>query len=193
MYEYADKVIKYLKSEIYEKFSKTKGVLTFDELNVLNTYQKLYDELLNLCIQMFLKAANKEYGKHIVGKKLPKAFIMKLLSEYDPTTLYVFTHEVTRKKSRSVESYIASGGDKKQVDTAFKYFAAMASWYVIVATDAARIKGFKDLGVKEVVWHTEDDAKVCPVCKKRDGKVYKIDNIPPKPHQNCRCWYEKKK
>ncbi|MBP3370851.1 MAG: minor capsid protein [Clostridia bacterium] len=193
MYEYADKIIKYLKREIYRKFSNTKSVLRFDELNVITKYGELYDELLKLCIQMYLKAANNEYKKHNSGKVLPKSFITSLLNEYDPTTLYVFTHEVTRKKARSIESFVASEGDKKQVDASFKYFAAMAAWYVITVTDAARIKGFKDIGVKEVVWRAEKDGKECKICRERDGKVYKIDKVPPKPHHNCRCWLEKKK
>lgn len=193
MYEYADRIIKYLKREIYRKFSNTKSVLRFDELNVITKYGELYDELLKLCIQMYLKAANNEYKKHNSEKVLPKSFITSLLNEYDPTTLYVFTHEVTRKKARSIESFVASEGDKKQVDASFKYFAAMAAWYVITVTDAARIQGFKDIGVKEVVWRAEKDGKECKICRERDGKVYKIDKVPPKPHHNCRCWLEKKK
>ena len=178
MYEYADRIIKYLKREIYRKFSNTKSVLRFDELNVITKYGELYDELLKLCIQMYLKAANNEYKKHNSGKVLPKSFITSLLNEYDPTTLYVFSHEVTRKKARSIESFVASEGDKKQVDASFKYFAAMAAWYVITVT---------------VVWRAEKDGKECKICRERDGKVYKIDKVPPKPHHNCRCWLEKKK
>lgn len=193
MYEYADKVIKYLKKDIYKKFSKTKTLLDIDEINVLKRYNELYDELMKLCEKMYLKVAINEYKKHSDVKVLSKSFITKLLNEYDATTLYVFAHEVTRKKSRAVESYIASGGDKKQVDTAFKYFAAMAAWYVITATDSARVQAYKDEGVKKVKWRAEKDGKECKICRERDNKVYDIDKIPTKPHLNCRCWVEKVK
>lgn len=28
------------------------------------------------------------------------------------------------------------------------------------------------------------------IAKERDGKIYPINAIPPKPHPGCRCWYE---
>jgi SPP1 gp7 family putative phage head morphogenesis protein len=42
-------------------------------------------------------------------------------------------------------------------------------------------------GIEEVEWVAEDDSRTCKICRERNGKVYKIDEIPPKPHYNCRC------
>ena len=41
----------------------------------------------------------------------------------------------------------------------------------------------------EYIWHTEDGA--CEKCQALDGLTFKnIDEIPDKPHPNCRCWVE---
>jgi hypothetical protein len=41
-----------------------------------------------------------------------------------------------------------------------------------------------------VKWITEEDELRCAECAERHNKVYHIDSIPPKPHINCRCYFE---
>jgi SPP1 gp7 family putative phage head morphogenesis protein len=60
--------------------------------------------------------------------------------------------------------------------------------YGITVVDEATIKGYKDMGVKRVKWIAADDERTCPVCGGRDNKIYKISQIPPKPHYGCRCY-----
>jgi SPP1 gp7 family putative phage head morphogenesis protein len=60
--------------------------------------------------------------------------------------------------------------------------------YGISTVDEATLKGFKDMGVKDVRWIAADDEKTCPECGARDNQIYKIDKIPPKPHYGCRCY-----
>ena len=44
-------------------------------------------------------------------------------------------------------------------------------------------------GEIEYIWHTEDGA--CEKCQELNGLTFKnIDEIPDKPHPNCRCWVE---
>lgn len=44
-------------------------------------------------------------------------------------------------------------------------------------------------GEIEYIWHTEDGA--CEKCQALNGLTFKnIDEIPDKPHPNCRCWVE---
>lgn len=51
------------------------------------------------------------------------------------------------------------------------------------------------LGVQRVIWKTQGDAKVCPICDALEGNQYDIDD-PDKPipiddtHPHCRCEYE---
>ena len=39
-------------------------------------------------------------------------------------------------------------------------------------------------------WITEEDEKRCSECATRHNTIYDIDNTPPKPHLNCRCYFE---
>jgi SPP1 gp7 family putative phage head morphogenesis protein len=59
---------------------------------------------------------------------------------------------------------------------------------MLEAVDEATIDGYKDAGVSKVKWNTEIDGRECSVCRERNGKVYEIGNVPPKPHRNCRCY-----
>ena len=44
-------------------------------------------------------------------------------------------------------------------------------------------------GEIEYIWHTEDGA--CEKCQALNGLTFKnTDEIPNKPHPNCRCWVE---
>ncbi|MBR3604640.1 MAG: hypothetical protein IKL52_01265, partial [Candidatus Gastranaerophilales bacterium] len=44
-------------------------------------------------------------------------------------------------------------------------------------------------GEIEYIWHTEEGA--CEKCQALNGLKFKnTDEIPDKPHPNCRCWIE---
>ena len=77
----------------------------------------------------------------------------------------------------------------EEIATALRYWVAMVSQYVITTVDCATIEAYRTQGVTEVVWVSVKDKSRCVVCKQRDGKVYPIDNIPPKPHIGCRCYF----
>lgn len=54
--------------------------------------------------------------------------------------------------------------------------------------NAATVDSYKDAGVVEVEWLTEEDDRNCDECGSRDGKKYNIQNPPSIPaHPNCRC------
>lgn len=48
-----------------------------------------------------------------------------------------------------------------------------------------------DEGVK-IIFHTEDDDRVCAECEEHDGEEYEVDD-PTRPslpiHPNCRCYF----
>ena len=113
-----------------------------------------------------------------------------LLSEYDPVTRYVYTHEVERKRMRLAEAYIASNGDSREVKKALRLWSNMIRQYSIAITDEALLLTYKKAGVEYVKWITEEDERRCGQCAERHGKVYRIDNVPPKPHMGCRCYFE---
>ncbi len=46
----------------------------------------------------------------------------------------------------------------------------------------------------EVIFNTEEDDRVCPICESHEGEIYELpddeDIMPEIPlHPNCRCWY----
>lgn len=49
----------------------------------------------------------------------------------------------------------------------------------------------KGSGIKKVIWLAAKDERTCPICKKRDHKIYDIDKVknPIDVHVNCRCTY----
>lgn len=190
MYEHTDKIIKYLNKRFIRIFNKAKNLTSFDELNVIKYSREMYDELEQITEKAFLLLARKvyrEYSESQVTDIVP-AWLLGVLKEYNPVTKYVYLHEVDRKRSRFAESLIASDTKAKEVDTALRYWSAMVTQYAIEVTDAAVKQAYIDDGVKKVKWITMEDERRCSECEKRDGKVYDITKVPPKPHIGCRCY-----
>ncbi len=46
-------------------------------------------------------------------------------------------------------------------------------------------------GVCYYIWHSEDGEHTCDECKSLDGQIFDcIDEVPERPHPNCKCWVE---
>lgn len=191
MYDYADKVLALLLKQFIELFDSLKVSFFVDELNVIENVNSLYEELDELSQMWLTNIAAKAY-KDAGGED--NSFITRqwltenVLEEYDKVTKYVYTNEVDRKRSRLIEALIASEDKSSETDKALKLWSAMISQYAITAVDTASLAAYKSLGVREVVWKSIKDGKQCKVCTERDGKVYPIDEVPPKPHIGCRCY-----
>lgn len=195
MYEYTDVIIRYLNKRFIEVFRRLKSLVSFDELNVLQSTQLIYDELLTITEEKLLDLAVYYYNSTVKNAKtqIDRDWLYLLLNDYDPITKYVFMHEVERKRARLVESMIATK-NPKEIDTALRYWSAMVTQYAIEVTDAAVKQAYIDDGIELVVWVTILDDRRCKECEKREGKVYDIKDVPPKPHIGCRCyivpWFE---
>lgn len=190
MYEYADKILQYLRKRFIRLFRNFKAQPSFDELNVLSSSKALYQELEQIteeCLLMIAKQAYQAQGGKFV-ELITHAWLLGWLNQYDPVTKYVYNHEVERKCSRFAESVIASTNKAKEIDTALRYWSNMVSQYAIEITDKATEQAYRDNGVEQVMWVTVKDERRCKECRERDGKIYDIDKIPPKPHIGCRCY-----
>lgn len=191
MYDYADKALVILFKWFIELFDRLKMNFFLDELNVFEKVNSLYEELdelsqvwlTNIAVRAY-KDAGGEDDSFITRQWLTE----NILEEYDKVTKYVYTNEVDRKRSRLVESLIASDNKSNEIDRALKLWSSMISQYAITAVDVATLSAYKSLGEKEVVWKNIKDGKQCKVCMSRDGNVYRIDDVPPKPHIGCRCY-----
>lgn len=191
MYEYADIIISYLNGRFIEMFGKLKALSSFDELNVLQSVKELYREADALVRTMLYKLAVFVY-ENTEGEDI-SAITEQWLSDvvleaYDPITKYSYVNEAERKCARLFESMLASENKAAEVDLALRYWSAMIAQYAIITTDAAAKKAYTYLGVSRVMWVSVKDNKACKVCKSRDGKVYPIEDVPPKSHIGCRCY-----
>lgn len=193
MYEYADKIVSYLNGRFIEMFGKLKVLSSFDELNMLQSVKSLYQELDALVREYLYLIAVTAY-ENAEGEDLStitEQWLLDMVLEYyDSVTKYVYANEVDRKCSRLYESLVASNNKSAEVDRALRYWSAMVSQYAITTTDAATLQAYKDSGVSKVKWVTVKDSRRCKECLNREGKIYSIDNIPPKPHIGCRCYVE---
>lgn len=191
MYEYADTVISYLNGRFIEMFGKLKFLSSFDELNILQSVKELYREADALTREMLYRIAIVAYenaGGEDISVITEQWLLEVVLEAYDPTTKYSYITEVERKCSRLFESMVASDNKAAEVDIALRYWSAMVTQYAITTTDAATKRAYEDSGVINVMWVSVKDNKRCKVCKSRDGMVYHIEDVPPKPHIGCRCY-----
>ena len=176
-YGYTDKEIRYLNKQVNRVFRRT---MKSDELNVIQTSKKMYEELDSIARDSFLRIARRKY------RKATKKWMNVILTGYDPVTGYVFTHELERKRARFAEGTIARTED----GAARRLLALMLAQYALEITDAAQLQQYREDGVQKVRWVSQEDARRCKTCKERHGKIYDVDNVPPKPHIGCRCLLE---
>lgn len=201
MYEYADKAIRSMNRRNLRAFSRLKQ-LAFDELNILTAVTKVYDDSVRLAKKRYYQIAMEAYiaAQMLAGRSKREAeaeaedtitedWVLDMLEDYDDVTLYQFIPEADRKKQRLVEALIASHKRNAEVDKALRYWTLQVSQYAIKSVDESTMQAYKDSGVQYVKWNTEEDEKVCPVCRPLDGKIYPIGKAPRKAHYSCRCYY----
>lgn len=126
-----------------------------------------------------------------VPEEEAKKRVDKILSEPNNVTHYAYEAEVPRKRDRlteAVNSTIGVANKKSELKKGLKYWSRMTGWYTDIVSDDANVAAMEDSGVEYVMWNTQDDEKVCKVCRDRDQKIYPIHDIPTKPHPNCRCY-----
>lgn len=206
MYRYLDKLLEAEKKKIRSAFNRV-SVIGFDELNVINTRKttaSMYNRFLEENEALYLKAAKDAYRKAVKTAKaegyegeeeeINSDFVVGLLAGYNLVTGYLYKKEADRKRLRLNEQiYTAREYNNRSMFQDSLRRAANLWWtqttqYGISSVDEATIKGFTDMGVEEVQWIAANDEKTCPTCGARDNKIYKVKDLPPKPHYGCRCY-----
>lgn len=206
MYKHLDSLIEAEKKKIRAEFNHL-SVTGFDELNVVNTRkatQEMYDKFISDNETLYLKAAKNAYKKAVKSAKdenysgeeteVDMGWLAVVLAGYNLVTGYLYSKEADRKRLRLNEQILTAREYSNRTMYQESLRKAANLWYTqttqygISVVDEATIKGFKDMGVKEVRWIAADDEKTCPVCGARDNKVYRLNKIPPKPHYGCRCY-----
>lgn len=189
MYEYTDKILGYLNKQIIKSFKPLKSILKFDEINSLKSkVDKCYSECYKETRARYRDIA-RHYYKQAGGDEdvIDWLWIDRFLVKYDPITKYVFKNETDRKRARTFEAMVAEQSSKS-VDTSIRLWAGQVKQWADNVTDEATIDAYIKQGFKKVKWNTEKDDRRCDECASREGKIYNIKEIPPKPHIGCRCW-----
>lgn len=164
----------------------------FDELSVLSITRTLYDNLSADNEKIFLELAQERYQEaEPHGKEPPDlAWLLALLAAYSTVSKVVYNNEVDRKRGYTAEGINSSTAKVTEFRRGLHYWADFTGQFADEITDEVTLKAYRDAGVKKVRWVTAGDEKVCETCRERNGKVYSINAIPPKPHKHCRCVYE---
>ena len=189
-------------TKIHREFRHNR-VASFDELNAMQTkkhieklYKKIYKivkaEFAAILDSLIAEIADEALALGFDGdiRDLDEAWIEEFFDEYNPVTKYVFSNELGRKKSRLFEALVASAAEKHKIyQTAENLLLRQIKQSGIDLDDAVVRIVYKDAGVKQVQWNSENDSKTCDFCDELDGEVFELAKAPPKAHHNCRCWY----
>ena len=164
----------------------------FDELSVLSVTRELYDQLEADNRQVYLELAQERYQEaEPHGEEPPDlAWLLALLAAYSAVSKVVYNNEIDRKRGYTAEGINSSKAKVTEFRRGLHYWAGLTADYADIVTDESTLKSYRDAGVRRVRWVTVGDEKVCETCRERNGKVYSINSIPPKPHRRCRCVYE---
>lgn len=191
-YETTDRVWKRLEREIDKQFARNRDVIRMDALNVIERSKDIYGTLEEEVKEAYLEIAEEVYEKTVQKKDEPSpinmAWVLALLVGYDAVTKYIFTAEFERKRSRMAEAIIASSKKLIEVLKARNLLKRQIKQGAINIEDAAMFEAYRVDGVKKVRWVTAEDERRCEECGSRHDKIYSINNVPPKPHHNCRCY-----
>lgn len=195
MWKIGNQKLKKLQSQAWNRFLRFKASTKFDELNVLRSTTSLYKDLDVYCQKALYELASevykdvvKEYFGVIYDDDVATAWVGAILTKPNEITKYVYESEVLRKRDRFREMIVADGNNLRDLKRAYNAWIHQVEQYVIDVEKQATIKAYDDNGVQKVVWVTQDDERVCSDCEELNGQIFNIDDVPPQPHDNCRCY-----
>lgn len=214
-YKPADKVIQLMNRENLRTFNRLK-LADFDRVNVVRDVLKLYREMARKAKRRYLEMGLEAYllglemlddpppereAMRMAKEAITEDWVESLMNETDFVTLYRFNSETERKAQRLIEGLAVVSGKagwkepwqtpaetrNMLIDQALKQWTKQLGQYAINVTDTAVIQALDDAGVTWVMWLTERDQRVCMDCHQLDGRIFVVDEVPSKPHWNCRC------
>lgn len=200
VYQGADDAIKRMNRRNIRAFD-TLRLMKADEINILRKVKKVYDDSAEYARELYYEVAVDAYivamiqahktnaeATRDVEKVIDLDWVDELLEETDFVTLYQFMNEKDRKAERLAEAMEAVERRNDEIDKALRWWTVQVGQYAVNTVDRARLEAFRRAGVKKVRWNTEKDERVCDKCDPLDGKVFDIEEVPPKMHINCRCY-----
>ena len=74
-----------------------------------------------------------------------------------------------------------------EINKALRAWVQQLAQYAINMTDYAMLQAMEDAGIREAEWVSVADERRCHECSSLDGRMFRIDEFPSKPHMRCRC------
>lgn len=201
IFRHADRALMVMLNAMSREFQNLSTEIGFDEMNVMETRKRvnaMYERMDRLIRREYRSVARKAYMDASAeagtdgGAFDAEKFVAGMLRAYDPVSDFVYDREWTRKRDRLFESIIATERGNQEMRRNLKrgldVLANQVRQYADNITAQARVTAFKMAGADVLVWITEDDEKVCKVCRPRHEQFYPIEMLPPYPaHYHCRC------
>ena len=200
IYDNADKAIRAMNRQNLKEFGKLK-LAKWDELNVVRAVGKTYDDSVRMAKRRYYEIAFEAFIVAMLEARIDNKdatrkaeevitndWILDMLEEVDPVTLYAFLPETERKKQRLIEALAVATNRNAEIDKALRYWTVQVSQFADNSVYNARIGAFRQAGITHVVWITQEDERVCEDCDDLNGQIFPIDNVPPPQHINCRCF-----
>ena len=200
IYDRADESIREMNRKNLKAFNQLK-LAKWDELSVIQEVSKVYGTSINLAKRKYYEIAVEAFivalyeakvdpmeATAMADETITADWVLDMLEEVDPVTLYAFLPEAERKKQRLIEALAVATNRNAEIDKALRYWTQQVGQYAITSVDNARLDAFKAAGVEKVMWNTNLDGRECDKCRALNGKVFRIDKVPPKQHYGDRCW-----
>lgn len=201
------KTVDQLKKQISRKF-QVLALLPFSTWKITNAKKKteeLYEELDRLNRRAYWVIAMAAYQESVeraaqagfvaaAPTNITEKWVDNAIAKYNPITKYFYDSEKERKRMRLAEALAidhetgARGAIRGDVKTAADLWWRQSEQYAIDAEDQATETAYADAGVEYVEWVTAEDDRVCKTCRERNRQIFKIDEVPDKPHYRCRCY-----
>lgn len=204
-----DEYIKRLKRQVRQEFMAL-SLLGFDELQVVRLtaktqsmykrldetnraeYEKLAEHAWGWAMEWYFGMFDSKWDK---PKKIDaEKFVAKTLAGYNPVTQYIYNREVERKQMRLNEAILTAKEymDREQLKKAVKKAADLwytqSSQYGVDILLGAMEETYESAGVTRLMWNSMEDTRVCEVCDSLNGKIFRVENYPPRQHYGCRCY-----
>lgn len=199
IYEACDKAIQEMNRKNLKAFSQLK-LAKWDEIHIIRTVKAVYTQSVKRAKRKYYEVAFEAYvlgalmcdidpvtAHRMAEKAIDEKFVDDVLKQTDFVTLYRFDTEAERKWQRLAETLEVAQNRNAEIDRALKQWSQQLGQYAINFTDYAVIQAFDDAEIMKVQWISQKDGRVCHECKDLDGKIFPIDEVPKKPHVNCRC------
>lgn len=202
VYGPCDDAIRAMNRENVKAFGRLK-LAKWEELNVIKEVTEVYLESAKRARKRYRDVAWEVYlmvleecgidggkARRMAKEAITYDWVDGILEETDFVTLYRFDTETERKAQRLIEALSGTVNRDFEIDKALRIWSRQLGQYAVNFTDYAAIQAFEDAGIEEVEWVTQRDERVCSECGALDGQVFPLDEIPPKPHWGCRCFWK---